>query len=849
MQCRPRASPCSTPFMLGRYAFDRAIAGSWRSAVSRPPSRGNELGYNAVQSDAHARHRLDVVTELKRYASSARRGACPLVVDLARSHALSLALTQSDWAAAPQHPTRVARLECRRRCVSLDRALTPPPAGSGAVPTPTEAMAVEEHGRVRQHDQQPGPESMELTFAETEALERSITAALNEAVKSVLAKGVPDSAERAPHILTLIAEDLLKQVAPSRAPTATQGSLVRVADAMVAGGIGVREGENVPSYSSSASEWVEQGLVPRRLEAERTEGAIRMFGPLSIQRATLLGDIAHLEEAAGKLKKDRSYQFSSELVACRTAKARAELVQVDQLIDKALSNLRRATNAGASLISGRLELDKSSYDQALADAIASEPGELERMSVRAAELCNVGPLREGQIVHVVTALDRSFEASKNHSELAVKAINGEVSCALRAAKVRAVLDNGTYDVALWREWTNTYQGYREGFDETDFGDRKQFTNDEAADTQVINAPRVRLYSSASKTRQVLSAESIKRAKQRGVHPLRTDDLSFLLLLFADAESTLPYLSRLGEQLRSAQVMVLEAPLKALPRTIAKTLEKYGGDFSRLTDLARMTLVCTTLAAARGVLEAMASDSAIQIMLIKNRLMLEYDASDTGGYRDMLINVRCLATGHIFEVQITLEAFYKIKSSGGHVSYRMARLLKLNEPSSFHHFGPLTEHALESIGNGVITHLQMSGECNLANLFEQLCTRLGSDKCRIKDVEMVNVDWPAGRTLLQLLMPLQKAGKRLKRIVIRCIKLPVGSEIPESFFDNCQKLSYVSFGDTSIGGVIPLSFGKLSEMTHCQIWGNAFTNGYSSVSAHVKHLLVENGGKCELLWLQ
>eukprot|EP00966_Prymnesium_polylepis_P328863 7384618-Prymnesium_polylepis.2 len=37
-QCCPRASPCSTSYTLGRYAGDRAIAGSWKLSRQPPES-------------------------------------------------------------------------------------------------------------------------------------------------------------------------------------------------------------------------------------------------------------------------------------------------------------------------------------------------------------------------------------------------------------------------------------------------------------------------------------------------------------------------------------------------------------------------------------------------------------------------------------------------------------------------------------------------------------------------------------------------------------------------------------------------------------------------------------------
>ena len=44
-------------------------------------------------------------------------------------------------------------------------------------------------------------------------------------------------------------------------------------------------------------------------------------------------------------------------------------------------------------------------------------------------------------------------------------------------------------------------------------------------------------------------------------------------------------------------MPVVAPLKGEARAAFKTLDKYGGDYSRLTDLARM---CAALPAARSV---------------------------------------------------------------------------------------------------------------------------------------------------------------------------------------------------------------------------------------------------------
>ena len=65
--------------------------------------------------------------------------------------------------------------------------------------------------------------------------------------------------------------------------------------------------------------------------------------------------------------------------------------------------------------------------------------------------------------------------------------------------------------------------------------------------------------------------------------------AYLALLYSDAERTLPLLHDLGVEIKTQQpsVELMVAPLKAGTRAAVKTLDKYDGDYSRLTDLARM----------------------------------------------------------------------------------------------------------------------------------------------------------------------------------------------------------------------------------------------------------------------
>ena len=56
------------------------------------------------------------------------------------------------------------------------------------------------------------------------------------------------------------------------------------------------------------------------------------------------------------------------------------------------------------------------------------------------------------------------------------------------------------------------------------------------------------------------------------------------------------------------------------RAAYKTRDKYNGDYSRITDLARMTLKCATLADALATLRALAAlgSSGWDVLLLKDR---------------------------------------------------------------------------------------------------------------------------------------------------------------------------------------------------------------------------------------
>jgi hypothetical protein len=157
------------------------------------------------------------------------------------------------------------------------------------------------------------------------------------------------------------------------------------------------------------------------------------------------------------------------------------------------------------------------------------------------------------------------------------------------AKVRRVVDkaDGTYELSLWAEVSFVGQKYEAGFD--------------TSQPKLVTLCRRDIYAN-TKHKQALSKEARALAAGRaatkakgssgataeGPSPLPTTP-TFLALLYSDAERTLSLLHNLGVEISTQQSAAESnvAPLKGEARAAFKTLDKYDGDYSRLTDLARM----------------------------------------------------------------------------------------------------------------------------------------------------------------------------------------------------------------------------------------------------------------------
>jgi len=122
-----------------------------------------------------------------------------------------------------------------------------------------------------------------------------------------------------------------------------------------------------------------------------------------------------------------------------------------------------------------------------------------------------------------------------------------------------------------------------------------------------------------------------------------------------------------------------APRKKKARAYEKVERSYNGDVSRVLDFVRSSIVADTIEEATRVLRFVLAQGTV--FCIKNRYDLDYDSQETGGYRDVNLQLSfdelkgTSFDGYVFELQIILSCFLQVKSNEGHKRYIVCRNLR------------------------------------------------------------------------------------------------------------------------------------------------------------------------------
>jgi hypothetical protein len=128
-----------------------------------------------------------------------------------------------------------------------------------------------------------------------------------------------------------------------------------------------------------------------------------------------------------------------------------------------------------------------------------------------------------------------------------------------------------------------------------------------------------------------------------------------------------------------RVVSQPAPMKSPKRMMQKIFRSYRGRPEYVTDIVRSTIICNTICEVQRVLDYVIKNSVVHT--IKNRFDLNYSGDDTGGYRDMNMQLSfadldgTAFQGFVFELQVHFKGILERKHAEGHRRYVVLRNIK------------------------------------------------------------------------------------------------------------------------------------------------------------------------------
>ena len=140
-------------------------------------------------------------------------------------------------------------------------------------------------------------------------------------------------------------------------------------------------------------------------------------------------------------------------------------------------------------------------------------------------------------------------------------------------------------------------------------------------------------------------------------------------LYQQASEAQEYLSQATEEIanRLGGKPLIPPTLKGRERTLEKITADYGGDASRITDLARSSIIFNNPEQVYRALEVL--QNQFNVARIKDRFQ-----NPANGYRDILLNLE-MPNGHVVEMQLHLRSILEVKNGIGHELYEKVRGIK------------------------------------------------------------------------------------------------------------------------------------------------------------------------------
>ena len=341
--------------------------------------------------------------------------------------------------------------------------------------------------------------------------------------------------------------------------------------------------------------------------------------------------------------------------------------------------------------------------------------------------------------------------------------------------------------------------------------------------------------------------------------------TLVALLATGEDFALPALRIVADSVRTCGgpgTEVKMGPLKGYPRCLNKTEEDYGGDYTRLVDLVRTTIIFESLLGLvkglRWLLDPPESDSN-QVLFkprrAKDRLSLAWDAEMSGGYRDVVVVGEVSwkdgkeSRGFLVEVQLHLRPLFVLKHEL-HALYKAVRVLGAAEDEVAVHNGRLSERAVDRARKGIVRRLR----CNYSPIDDgkAVAGLLQLSPCPLLELRLVGPrveDSTApndlsGWRLDALLLGLREVGPPTRRpgLRLQCTRLQhlvlgrrdLVGPIPEEL-SRCVALQTLGLNGNRLEGPIPPSLGLCSRLEWVYLQDNHLVGPVPATLCNCKQL--------------
>lgn len=308
------------------------------------------------------------------------------------------------------------------------------------------------------------------------------------------------------------------------------------------------------------------------------------------------------------LKKELLHRQVAEVEAAVAAMPEETDLQYRSRSQCGLRELSRQRDAADTELTRRLD----GYVEGLRPELieAGAPDEQRAVTAFAAVLAEMAPAALGR-------LEGALRAAGNVGPL-VAGAEVEVLEAGQfvRAKVGARAAGNGYTLRRWTEVTF-------------LGDEHTAGYADAPNATAAPTPRASLYGGQPKPVQVLAPGSGSSEL-----PAETDP-AFLALLARQCAGAKPGFDAACAAVAAAApgAVFVDAPIKGLDRAAQKTMEKYKGRYSLVTDLLRGTIRCSDPDEMCSVLEALTASPELEVVRFKDRMCRAFDAALlTSGYR-------------------------------------------------------------------------------------------------------------------------------------------------------------------------------------------------------------------------